>query len=603
VSDYWNRWWTVRANRRRVLAGGGIATAGVAGLALVGCGDDDDDDDEGTATATSATGTTAAATGTGTSTATATAQAAQPNIGGTLRIPMVGISSGDPPTLFPYENLTYLAQVPSAWHYSRLLRSVSGPDIAPTDHTALEGDVVSEWEQPDDATYVFTLKDNVKFHNKAPMNGRLMTATDILNTWETFKTVSQNANGWNAIVSKFEAPDEKTIKVTLNAPFAPFLTTHASSAEALWLIPVETISNDQVKTDPVGTGPYVFDNYETGVAINWDRHAEFHDSPLPHYERVEASLLRDPQRIIQALQAGDLDASGLSGTVYQDAHSKLDPKGQELFIATGVQGGFYFNFDNEPWRDKRVRQALSMLIDRDGLLKALDGTGKGDWQSHLSPAMAPFFMSPRDRKSDFGPNVKYFERNVAEAKKLLSAATGSDTISFKVIANVDRYGAAAQALWELLQSTLASDGVEIELEYMEYGAYIQSIFIGQIPSGAVGLGPLIGSPRDPDDLFFRLYHSTAPRHNWGGTPIDEQASLDAMFDKSRTIIDVEERIANIEDIQRAMAESMLIVPYPGNAGYGYVQPWIENYNDKGGYAYIIESFAKSWFTKERIAKG
>jgi peptide/nickel transport system substrate-binding protein len=601
MTDYWDRWWQQRHSRRRLIAGGGVTAAGVAGLALVGCGDDDDDDDE---TATAATSTGTAGTGTATATAT-TPAAAQPNIGGTLKFPMVGISSGDPPTLFPYENLTYLAQVPSAWHYSRLLRSVSGPDISPTDHTKLEGDVVAKWEQPDPATYIFTLKPNVKFHQKAPMNGRLMTANDIKATYDQFLALSQNANGWKALVKSFEATDEKTVKVTLNSPFAPFLTTHASSAEALWLIPVETIQNDQVKTDPVGTGPYVFDNYETGVAINWNRHKEFHDSPLPHYERVEAALLKDPQRIIAALQAGDLDASGLSGTVYLDAKSKLDPKGQELFIQTQVLGGFYFNFDTAGglWRDKRVRQALSMMMDRDGLLKVLDQTNKGDWQSHLCPAVAPYFMSPRDAKKEFGPNVKYFEKNVAEAKKLLSAATGSETLKTKVIANVDRYGQGAQQLWELLQSTLKPEGIEIELEYMEYGAYIQSIFIGQIPDGAIGLGPLIGSTRDPDDLFFRLFHSTAPRHNWGGTPIDEQKALDAMFDKSRTLTNTEERIAYIKDIQRTMAESMLIVPYPGGAGYGYVQPWIENYNDKGGYAYIIESFAKSWFTKDRIAKG
>jgi ABC-type transport system substrate-binding protein len=212
-------------------------------------------------------------------------------------------------------------------------------------------------------------------------------------------------------------------------------------------------------------------------------------------------------------------------------------------------------------------------------------------------------MSPRDAKQEFGPNVKYFEKNVAEAKKLLSAATGSDTIQFRVIANVDRYGQAAQQTWELLQATMSPEGFEFELEYMEYGAYVQSIFLGQIPEGAIALGPLIGSPRDPDDLFFRNFHSSAPRHNWGGTPIDEQADLDAMFDESRTILDLEERVAFIKDIQRSMADSMLVVPYTGSAGYGYVQPWVENYNPKAGYAYFPETIAKSWFTKERIAKG
>ena len=83
------------------------------------------------------------------------------------------------------------------------------------------------------------------------------------------------------------------------------------------------------------------------------------------------------------------------------------------------------------------------------------------------------------------------------------------------------------------------------------------------------------------------------RTSFAGTPDD----------KSRTVTDQEERIEYIKDIQRTMAESMLIVPYTGSAGYGYVQPWVENYYDKGGYGYIIESIAKSWFTKERLAQG
>jgi peptide/nickel transport system substrate-binding protein len=596
MSDYWNRWWDQRSSRRRLLAGSSTAAAGLAGLALVGCGDDDDDD-EPTATATA---TAATATQTATQ---ATPDVMKPVKGGTIRFPMVGISSGDPPTLFPYENLTYLAQIPSAYHYSRLLRSANGPDISPADHTALEGDVVAEWEQPDDTTYVFTLKDNVTWHNKPPLNGRKMTATDIVNTYEAFKTLSQNANGWTLIVNSFEAPDEKTIRITLKNPFAPFLTTHASSPEALWLIPVETIQNDQVKTDPVGSSAWVFDSYETGVAIRWNRHPTFHDGDsFPHYDRVEASLLRDPQRLIQALQSGDLDLSGLSGAVYNDAHSKVDPAGIELFELPGSLGGFYFNYDNAPWGDIRARQALSLAQNRLGIGKALDQTGKGDAHSHIAASLSPYWMSPINGK-EWGDARKWWEYNPAEAKKLLSAATGSDTIKFKVIANVDRYGAAAQQHWELQQATLAEVGFEVELEFMEYGAYIQSIFLGQIPPGAVGLGPLIGSPRDPDDNFFRNFHTSAPRHNWGGTPIPEQAELDAMFDKSRTLLDLEERIEFIKDIQRRMAEVQNMVPYWATSGYGYVQPWVQGYYHKTGYANIMEAISKSWFTEERAAKG
>jgi peptide/nickel transport system substrate-binding protein len=596
AENYWDRYWTQRTSRRRLLGGASALAAGAAGFALVGCGDDDDDDEPG-GTDTPAGGQTP-----GSSPGASPSATPKPNIGGTLRYPFMGMSSGDPPTLFPYENLTYLAQHPASMHYSRLLRSQNGPDIDGNDFTKLEGDVSSKWEQPDDKTYIFTLKPNIKFHQKAPMNGRAMTAQDLLLSYGAFMEKSQNATGWKAVVDKVEAPDEKTFKITLKQPFAPFLTTHASSTEAFWIIPVESIDGGQAKTDPVGTGPYVFDSWETGVAINWDRFTDYYDKDYAHYDRVEGAMLKDPQRIIAALKAGEFDLSGLSGTVSTDAHSSLDPKGQEIFELPGSLGGFYFNFDNPPWRDIRVRQALSMAMDRPNQVKVLDQTGKGDGHSQIAASLSPYWMSPISGK-EWGDAAKYWKHDPAEAKKLLQAATGSDTLKFKIIANIDRYGEAMRQNAELLQSVIKKSGFEAELEYMEYGAYIQSIFLGKIPAGAVGCGPLIGSPRDPDDNFMRNFHSTAARKNWGGTPIDEQAEIDGMFDKQRTILDLKERIAYIKDIQRRLAVVQNMVPYTATSNYYYVQPWVKNYHHKSGYAIHMEAIMKSSFTDERLKKG
>ncbi|MGE0572486.1 MAG: ABC transporter substrate-binding protein [Dehalococcoidia bacterium] len=597
MAEYWNRWWTQRASRRRMLAGGGAAAAGVAGLALVGCGDDDDD----TGGTPAATGTTAA-TGTAAASATATAAAAKPVKGGTIRYPLEGISSGDPPTLFPYENLTYLVQNPSSLHYSRLLRQKSGPDISSTNFTSLEGDVAQKWEQPDDLTHIFTLKPNLKWQNLAPMNGRAMTAPDIVKSYDAFLAKSQQANGWKAVVDSIEATDEKTLKVKMLSPFAPFLVTNISNPEHFWLIPVETIDNDQVKTQPVGSGPWIFDDYETGVAMRWVKNPDFVDiAEFPHFDKVEASLLKDPQRLIQAMQAGDFDHVQLSGTVYTDAHAKADPKGREHFSLSG-HGGFWFNFDNQPWRDPRVRQALSNAMDRAGILKAVDQTGKGDANSHLSVGLDPFWMSPLTSK-EWGDYAKYWKYDPAESKKLLMAATGSDTLKVTLIANVDRYGAAMQQMAELLQSTMKPAGFEFELQYMEYATYIQSIFLGKIPEGAVAAGPYIGTVRDPDNIYFSEMHTSAPRHNWGGTPLPEQAEFDAAFEKQRTILNKDERIKFIKDLQRRQAEVMERVPYVQSAGFTYTQPWLQNYNHVTGYAVHTEAISKSWFTEERAKKG
>lgn len=590
-------WWTSglqrRATRRSALAVGGAT----AFLAACGGGDDK----KGQAT-TAAGGATAAGQAT-TAAGGGTTAAAQPKPGGTLKQPLVGVSSGDPPTIYPYENLTYLAQVPSAFHYSRLLRSVNGADVAPEDHTKLEGDVAAKLpEQPDPVTYVFKLKPNVVFHDKPPVNGRKATSKDWVQNWEAFKAKSQNASGFSTVIDKMEAVDDLTLKVTIKSPFAPFLVTHMSTTEGLWLIPTETIDNNQVQNDPIGSGPWIFRQWEKGVAIRWDRNAKWHDGPLPYFAKTEQSLNNDPQRILAALQTGDLDVSGLNGPSYEEAKKKLDPKGQDTFFQNQVQGGFYFNFDNKPWGDKRVRQALSMALDRDGYLKVQDLTRKGDWLSHISIAMAPYYMSPKSAKAEFGPNAKYYEKNIAEAKKLLEAAGVTTPLSFKLRANVDRYGAEAKQAWELFANTITEAGFKPELVYEEYGAYIQSTFLGKIPDGAA-VGPFIGAPRDPDDIFSRLYSSASPRHNWGGTPIPEMAQIDAMFDKQRTLLDLQERIKYIKDIQRTMAESMLVVPYHGSAGYAWSSPNLVNYYWKNGYGYPTESSAKAWFTDERIKKG
>ena len=163
-----------RFSRRAALAVGG---GGAAAAFLIACGGDDKKETTSGSQATSAAGTQAPAAG-------GAAPAGQPKTGGTLRYPMVGISSADPPTIYPFENLTYLAQIPGGYHYSRLLRSIADKDTAWDDQSKLEGDVAAKLpEQPDPLTFVFTLKPNIKFHDKPPMNGRAFTAKDVVATW------------------------------------------------------------------------------------------------------------------------------------------------------------------------------------------------------------------------------------------------------------------------------------------------------------------------------------------------------------------------------------------------------------------------------------
>jgi hypothetical protein len=139
----------------------------------------------------------------------------------------------------------------------------------------------------------------------------------------------QSAPTFTNVIDKVEAPDAQTVKITLKEVSAPFLTTHASSAEGPWFILVETIDSGQVQRDPVGTGAWLFRQWDKGVAIRWDRNLKWFDAPASYFAKTEQSLNNDPQRILAALQVGELDISGLNGPTYEEAKKRLDSKGQD----------------------------------------------------------------------------------------------------------------------------------------------------------------------------------------------------------------------------------------------------------------------------------
>src|SRR5690606_22266945 len=153
-------------------------------------------------------------------------------------------------------------------------------------------------------------------------------------------------------------------------------------------------------------------------------------------------------------EAGDIDQSNLPTTMVDAARSGLDESGQFNFGHTGMLTGAMFNFDNPPWRDKRVRQAFSMALDRDGFLSVTDQSGQGAWTSFSGPALTPFYLSPRDDAAEWGPSAKYFEYNIADAKALLSAAGYPDGLDVDIIANVDRYGDVYRQQWELIAASV-----------------------------------------------------------------------------------------------------------------------------------------------------
>jgi peptide/nickel transport system substrate-binding protein len=563
--NYWSRMRRRRVSRRTLLGASARAGVGAAGLALVGCGDDDDEQQAAAQRQPAQQQQQAMAEQQAQQADQQQAMQDQQDepqqavsaapsdviVGGTRTAPFVGPYSGDPPTLDPYENLTYRTQIPSAFHYSKLIQAVTGAEgVDPINTAEYEGDLAGLPEIPDDVTYIFTVRDDAYWHDVDPLNGRAVEMDDIQQTHDRFKEISANAAGWDNVVEKFSIGEDRSITFALHRPHAPFLTL-AGSSQHMWIIPQEIVDDGTVAQRPVGSGPWIFEEFEPGVAINWRRNPNWHRSRdyvnnmvdsgaggyngvsgvdpqlFPLMDGVTATMNGDVNVLIPALGDGSLDYSQLSPAIFkqaQDAAPDIEETAGYVFTNNTVPGGFYFNYSIPPWNDVRVRLALSYSQDRDGILAATDDTGRGGWHSPLSQ-IAPYWLDPRDLDTygetfEGEPSGLTFHRDIAMARQLLDAAGYPEGVKATLHGTAD-YGTTVVNLYEACASSASEAGFQFEFFFKEYAAYIASIFRGNFPDGWDGesshlaIGPLYGGATDPEDLFAACYARSSGRHNWG----------------------------------------------------------------------------------------
>ena len=609
--NYWKRQSGRRLSRRTLLGASARAGVGAAGLALVGCGDDDDDaavaeiPAEQEQAAQQQVAEQQAEQTVEQEEAVAQEQAmeqeeeqavaqAGPIRGGTIRGTFVGLSSGNPPTLDPFENLTYRAQIPAGYHYSGILSYIEGaPGVDPLNYAVVVGDGFQIPEVVDETTFVAELQDNFFWHDREPLNGRAVTMDDFLFTVDRFREMSANALSWDTTVESVTPIDERTVQFKLVKPFAPFFNL-LGSAEHIKFIPPEIVEDGTVAERPVGSGPWVFETFEPDVELTWSGSSNWHQEGLPLLDGLVASMIADPSTILANLEGGTFDYSLLDGTVFGTAQEQI-PELTFSFNGDQVFGGLYFNFSIPPFNDPRVRQAISLAMDRDGIRQAIDTTGRAGWHTAI-PQLAPYWMNPEDKEL-FSRNVEFFHRDVERAVALLDAAGFPDGIE-AVVHGTAAYGDTWNLLMDTTLATIRDAGIRTRRENKEYAAYIATTFIGDFESGgdaAFANGPLkVGV--EPDDIFFTNYHPDAGRRNGGAGPgdISEDTALLAAFDAQRRELDLETRVEMINEIQRDMAESLYIVPWLAQAGVFSTMPQVQDFYYKSSFRFGTETLPRVW---------
>jgi len=224
--------------------------------------------------------------------------AATPKEGGSFRIHM---ATEDPPSLDPYLNVSFRVQEFAAYYYSRLLMSKKGPGIAAQAYI-MEGDLAETWKASDDGkTYTFNLRPDAKWHNLPPMNGRPVTAADVVWSFKHFIDVSANKTAFD-IVADVTAPSDKTVEFKLKDAFAPFEALIGSPL--FWILPKEVVEQDgDVTKRVVGSGPFVFDKFDKGISYSGKKNPNYYRKGEPHIDEFVALIIPDDATAMAGLPA------------------------------------------------------------------------------------------------------------------------------------------------------------------------------------------------------------------------------------------------------------------------------------------------------------
>lgn len=594
TDEFWRRAKAKRLSRRRAIQLGAVGAATTFVGSAIACGDDDDDADvdspvedvDGEGAFPDATDTEEEADEDETAEETEEAEE-EVFLGGTLRSTISDPQSKFDAQLFP----TFTVQGANSFSYSRLLRSISGPDDTSTEELDLP---VEEWyrpvpdladlpENPDELTFTFTLREGAVWHDLPPLNGREATAEDVVAAFDYYRTARPDQGRNLAAVESVSAVGPNQVQFTLSQPFGPFLVAISSPSD-LWIYPPELIATpDQLNATMVGTGPFVLREYQQGVGFKWDKNPNWFEvdeqgNQLPYVDALDFPIIPDKNNEISQFTAGNLDTMTVPGELIDVLRDQVSDLGIQKNIANLLTMLFFppsaYAANEPPFNDPRVRQAVSLAIDREALIDLASG-GNGGAKHNLINAGFLWYLDPDG--SDVGDTGGLLQYNPEEARALLDAA-GIDTLETELhytnnayVTAVPYYNPVAEALPPMLRDA----GIEVTLVTHDYQSeWIEptnGIFFGGLQNGiAFALETPVNHP------FVQFTNQFSPDNARNHSKITDDTILGLIEELSaETDFDAARELA--WEIQRLNAENMYYVPLIGPFGFTAFQPYVRRW--------------------------
>lgn len=431
--------------------------------------------------------------------------------------------------------------------------------------------LAKSWDNPDDVTWVFELEEGVVFHD-----GEAFNAEVVKKNFE--RILDEELAAPRAfifeVITDIEVLDEYTVQLTTEYPFAPLLAhlTHPVGS----MVSPKSIDEDYaaiegggeagsvINEHPVGTGYFKFDNWKHGTEIKLVKNEEYWGQEV-NLDSVTFKAIPEGGTRLAELETG-----------YAHLIEPVQPSEAEL--VKNLDNAFFdeklssslnyvgFNAEKAPFDNKLVRQAITMLINRDEILE-------GIYEGYGIAASGP--LPP----GVFGHDEKLepLPYDPEKALALLKEAGYEDGFKTTIWTN-DNQQRMDQAI--LIQAALKEANIETEIEVVEWGAYLEKTANGEHDMFILGLTNPVG---DADYFLSQMFHSENKGAS-GNRSFYGNAEVDQLLEEARAENDEVKRQALYSEIQEILVDEAPVMYIQHQAYLSGVSNLVENYwIDSSGY--------------------
>ncbi|WP_366656119.1 ABC transporter substrate-binding protein [Fodinicurvata sp. EGI_FJ10296] len=393
--------------------------------------------------------------------------------------------------------------------------------------------VATDWEYAAEDEVVFTIRDDIVFHDGEPL-----TADDVaysVNRIIDPEFASPQLGQFNQITGA-EVTGENEVTLTTDGPYPVLLPQLVK----LSIVPehyVEEVGNDAFNAEPIGSGPYVFDEWERGIQVSlivnedyWGDSGEF--------ARAEFRAVPEASTRMANLQSGESD---LIVTIDPDMAMQLENSAgvQVLNVLTERVAFLRLNAQRGPTADPLIRQAIAHAIDKELIVEGLLGGFDEPVDVMLSPAHFGFIEGIE------GPGY-----DPDRARELMAEA-GDIATEPMVFATSPVFD---QRIVQALQQMLSEVGFNAEIELTDMSTYLSRVQSEAEEAPHMNFGRWSCACQDADGVLYPLLHSSSAWSTWRSEETD--ASLEA----ARSSLDEDVRLENYADVHETVVEDVPLVP-------------------------------------------